>query len=134
MKAHFYKEERDYPFFEEWCNDYGIVARHPSQLPPLGLVIDYQGKPAAMLFAYQSAGCGVAFVECFICRKELSPIMKFRMSVLLLKLITGRLEKDDYGMIRSCIVDPRMARIAARKCGFIEVESATMMERSTEWA
>ena len=86
-----YEEKKDYQFFVNWCEDNGIVPRHESQLPPLGFVAEYNGDPSAMLFAYQALDCGVAFIECFICKAELTATQKRSAGENLYHVIVGTL-------------------------------------------
>ena len=133
LSVRFYEESRDYPFFLKWCEEHEVVARHPSQLPPLGYVALSGEEPVAILFAYQALGCGVAFIENFICSKEASPFVKLRASKALFEVITGALEEMDYGAIRSTVVDERMARIVERKFDYVRMGECDLMERIIGW-
>lgn len=125
MNVRTYKRGEDYPIVEAWNKAAGRVMVHESQLPPLGYIAEHDGKPIACLFAFQSVGCGVAFVERFISAPDVGAITKLRAGLALWDVITDALKRMDYGLVYSNFCDPRLARIASRHCGFVDMGEAT---------
>lgn len=64
MTARPYTAE-DYPLANEWWRSrHGQLSDLPAALlPPLGIAVESDGKPCCFLWAYESYGVGVCFIE-----------------------------------------------------------------------
>ncbi len=106
----------DYQTVSSWWR-----ARHAREfpetlVPPLGVMVERGGEPAAALWAYQSAGIGVAFLEFALT----APGQSFGQARAALgHALTGVeavLRSTGYGLMR-CVCQPPMAR-SLRAFGF----------------
>jgi hypothetical protein len=88
-------------------------------LPPLGVVCEDPYGMAGVLFAYQSLGIGVAFLDPLISRPGFNA--KQAMTVLgrCLEGIEAVLRKENYTLIRTFIPSPAMAALLVNRFGFI---------------
>lgn len=62
----------DLTMLAQWAEYHGR-ALQTNMLPPLGVIVERDGKPEAALFVYLSVGIGVAFLEHAITRPLLKP-------------------------------------------------------------
>jgi hypothetical protein len=85
-------------------------------LPPLGVVVNRGHEPVAALWAYQSVGIGVAFLEFAITRPGLSLREAHAAMGFALMAVELILTRDNYSVIR-CFAGPAVAR-AAKRHGF----------------
>jgi hypothetical protein len=106
----------DYQMVDAWWRARHRSAFPENLIPPLGVVAERDGKPLAALWAYQSAGIGVAFLEYAVTAPGLS-LMESRAALGRSLLgIEAILRKDGYSVAR-CVCARAMAR-ALRAFGF----------------
>lgn len=86
-------------------------------LPPLGVIVEDEHGPAGALFAYQSLGIGVAFLECVVSRPGFSPAEAHAILGRCLEGIEAVLRKEDYGILRCFVESDALAR-ALKRHGF----------------
>jgi hypothetical protein len=106
----------DYQMVDAWWRARRRSGFPENMVPPLGVIAERDGKPLAALWAYQSAGIGVAFLEFAVTAPGLS--FKDARAALGRALlgIEAILRRDGYSVAR-CFCAPAMAR-ALRAFGF----------------
>ena len=106
----------DYQIVSAWWRARHGRAFPENLIPPLGVMAERGGEPVAVLWAYQPAGIGVAFLEYAVT----APGQSFKASREALgRALLGVetiLRKDGYSVAR-CFCQPAMAR-ALRAFGF----------------
>jgi hypothetical protein len=121
MKVRPWDREADYPLLKAWFEGNGSLGPHPSQLPPLGVVVEEDGEPIAAVGAYQSLGVGVAFPEWLITNPEIKPRKKLKAVITVMDALERMLVADGYDMHRAAIIDDRIANLAQKHLGFRDI-------------
>jgi hypothetical protein len=103
------------------AGDYQLVngwwkARHgrdfiETLLPPLGVIVERGSEPVAAIWAYESCGIGVAFLEYFITRPGLAFRAVSNAFGYCLKSIEFILKERGYSVLRA-ITEERLAKFA----------------------
>lgn len=120
IRVSLWDESQDWEMLKPWFLAAG-GAPHVSQLPPLGLIAwDDEGALGA-IWVYQSVGVGVCFPEWFICRPDAGPFQKLAAARQILNSLERLMTQEDYQLLRIAILDERIARIAQRRFGFVDV-------------
>ena len=116
-------EDADWPTVEDWFHEHGggPFAPHITQMPPLGLVVEDGEGLLAAVWAYQSLLVGVCFPEWLIARPGAPAFRILAGARLLLAKLEQCLLYDDYQVLRIVILDDRIARIAERRFGFVNI-------------
>ena len=121
MKTRIWEEECDWPTIQNWFQRIDGGAPHVDHLPPLGIIAEDRDGPLAAVFAYQSLGVGVCFPEWCIVRPDAGIYRKLAGVGEALKALEKMLLLDDYTYLRIAILDERIARIAAKRFGFVNI-------------
>lgn len=99
----------------------GKEGPHESHFPPLGILAEEDGEILAAMWAYQSLGCGVAFVEWLVTRGGIRWPLKLRAVRAAYWGIEKILHSQGYDCVRVSFLDIRLMRLATRLFGFVEV-------------
>lgn len=106
----------DYQLVNEWWMARKGRPFLETLLPPLGVFAERDGVPVAVMWAYESVGIGVAFLEYFVTRPGQSFATTDRGFACCLAGITHILQQRGYSVLRG-IIEDRFVPFA-RKHGF----------------
>lgn len=98
-----------------WDRTGGVFAE--TILPPLGVIVEYQGEPVAALWCYESYGIGVAFLEFPCTRPGIPPGLAWRALAWAEHAITSVLRsRGEHKLVRA-FAKPRHAQ-AMKRLGY----------------
>ena len=95
------------------------AARHGAPLPetllpPLGVMCEDADGPAGVMFAYQSAGIGVAFIDPIVTRPQMAAEAAHAVLGRALEGIEAVLRKEGYSLLRCFTESEALARAVGR--------------------
>jgi hypothetical protein len=104
----------DYQVISGWYHERHGRLLPETILPPLGVMVEDSKGPAAVLFAYQSLGIGVAFLDPFITRPGMPAGAAHHLFGWALAGIELVLKREDYGFLRCFTESDTLARCLMR--------------------
>ena len=131
LEAKLYDPETHFGIINDWikargAGDDGIPAE---LLPPVGVVVEIDGEPAACCFAFMAVGVGAAFLEFAISRPGMALTDSKRCLVHAVEALEACLRELDYSVV-FVTTRPGMAATLGEHLGyhFLERNSTSLIK------
>jgi hypothetical protein len=104
-------ESADYPIALEWWQRHGWDGVPEKVLPPLGWIAENEDRDICAIWAYLTAGKGIAWMEWLVSNPEASPLEVRRGIKALVDTAKMTLHALDYNIVLTSCIQPSLVRV-----------------------